>query len=224
MGYSPWTTESWTRLSDEAHTPPRLDCVCLGGFSNLSCTPYPLASGDPPNLFPISFLKNIFIYLAAQVLSCIMGDLVPWPEIKPGLPALGVWCLSYGTTRDIPSLCLNSDQSGSLLLTLFYTLYYSKHLRPVWYQCKKCSQNMLKLFKKAGSIFLAGQLPWEGQGKQCQVDPRWLLWRGQLRRHPVPHAVHTHRSSLHSAGAAKPECPDFISRRCKANYLLPFPE
>ena len=55
VGLQSMGTESRTQLSDQAHTPPRLDCVGLGGFSNLSCTPYLLASGDPPTLFPISF-------------------------------------------------------------------------------------------------------------------------------------------------------------------------
>ena len=37
-----------------------------------------------------------------QNLSCGMWDLVPWPEIKPELPALGAWGLSHWTTREVP--------------------------------------------------------------------------------------------------------------------------
>ena len=43
----------------------------------------------------------IFIYLAAPGLSCGMWDLVPWPGIKPGSPALGAWSLNHWTTREV---------------------------------------------------------------------------------------------------------------------------
>ena len=43
---------------------------------------------------------GIFIY-GMQTLSCDAWDLVPWPGIE--LPALGVWSLSHGTTREVPS-------------------------------------------------------------------------------------------------------------------------
>ena len=37
--------------------------------------------------------------------SCSMDDLVPWPGMEPGWPALGVQSLSHWTTREIP-FCL----------------------------------------------------------------------------------------------------------------------
>ena len=47
-----------------------------------------------------------FLVAACRILSCSMQshsfglwDLVPWPGIKPGPPALGAWCLSHWTTR-----------------------------------------------------------------------------------------------------------------------------
>ena len=40
--------------------------------------------------------------MAAQSLSCSMWDLVPWPGIEPGPPALGTQSLSPWATRDIP--------------------------------------------------------------------------------------------------------------------------
>ena len=52
-------------------------------------------------------MKKLFIYLAAPhlscgtcTLSCSMWD--PWPGIKPGAPALGVWRLSHWTIREVP--------------------------------------------------------------------------------------------------------------------------
>ena len=35
-------------------------------------------------------------------LSCGVWDIVPWPGIKPGPPALGAWSLSHWTTREVP--------------------------------------------------------------------------------------------------------------------------
>ena len=42
-----------------------------------------------------------FIYLVALGLSCGMWDLVPWPGIKPGLPALGLRSLSHWITWEV---------------------------------------------------------------------------------------------------------------------------
>ena len=62
-------------------------------------------------------LKKLFIWLhqvlvvacrifdlccSMQDHSCGMWDLVPWPEIQPGPPALGVQSLSRWTIRDVP--------------------------------------------------------------------------------------------------------------------------
>ena len=61
-------------------------------------------------LTPVFFLKKsfLFIYLVVPGLSCgtwtlnhNMWDLVPWPGIEPGPPALGAWNLSHWTTREV---------------------------------------------------------------------------------------------------------------------------
>ena len=55
-----------------------------------------------------------FIYLAVLSLSCSMWDLVPWPGIEPGAPALRVWSLSHWTTREVLSNDVLSSQSGRI--------------------------------------------------------------------------------------------------------------
>ena len=55
----------------------------------------------------LNFYFKIFISLTALGLSCSMWDLVPWPGIKSGPPALGTQNLSHWKTRKVPSLLLN---------------------------------------------------------------------------------------------------------------------
>ena len=57
-----------------------------------------------------TYLSEIFYYIlfvldfscSMWTLSWGMWDLVPWPEIKPRTPALGVQSLSRWTTREVP--------------------------------------------------------------------------------------------------------------------------
>jgi len=42
----------------------------------------------------------LFIF-AAPALSCSVWDLVPWPGMEPGPPALGEWSLCHWTTREV---------------------------------------------------------------------------------------------------------------------------
>ena len=44
------------------------------------------------------------LHCGMRTLSCGMWDLVPWPGMKPGTPALGAWSLSHWTTREVPWL------------------------------------------------------------------------------------------------------------------------
>ena len=44
-----------------------------------------------------------------------MWDLVPWPGIEPGPPALGAWSLNHCTTREVPIFILNE----SLIINLY---------------------------------------------------------------------------------------------------------
>ena len=85
---------------------------------------HPLLSPSPP-AFNLSLHQGLFflffkcsfvylIYLSALGLSCGMWDLVPWPGIELGRPALGAWSLSHWTTREAPS-------SGTFQMTQLFT-------------------------------------------------------------------------------------------------------
>ena len=56
-----------------------------------------------PHIAADSFFFNYYFYLAELGLSCSMWDLVPWPGIEPGPPALGAQRLRPQTTREIPA-------------------------------------------------------------------------------------------------------------------------
>ena len=51
-----------------------------------------------------------------------MWDLVPWPGIEPGPPALGVWSLSHWTTREVP-----------LFLFLVFVFVFLRNLHTVFH-------------------------------------------------------------------------------------------
>ena len=71
----------------------------------------------------VFFFFNIylFIYLAASGLSCDTRDLVTWPGIKPGPPAVGVRSLSHWTTREVSLWVLFEVSSLSLPDTQTHT-------------------------------------------------------------------------------------------------------
>ena len=56
--------------------------------------------------------SSIFVAACRVFFSCSMWDLVPWPGIEPGPPALKAWNLSLWTTREVP------NYSSSLRLRL----------------------------------------------------------------------------------------------------------
>ena len=91
----------------------------------------------------LAFLELIFlfkkIYLAVPGLSCgtrilhySMQDLVPWPGVEPGLPALTMQSLDHWITREIP-----------MELTFFFFLFFSwSLLSRLQRQTKKLSLNI----------------------------------------------------------------------------------
>ena len=57
----------------------------------------------------------LILVAARRILRCSMWDLVPWPGIEPGLPALGVQSLSHWTTREVPMAESWSEREASSL-------------------------------------------------------------------------------------------------------------
>ena len=57
-------------------------------------------------------IKKKFIYLAVLCLSCGTWDLVPWPGIEPGPPAIGPGSLSHWTSREVPAFSLVGTPSS----------------------------------------------------------------------------------------------------------------
>ena len=96
-------------------------CSCT--LSNILFTSHmwPLSSWNVLNkcywgakFFIFSKIIYLFIWLHCifvvvyKIFSCSVWtfssstwDLVPWPVVKPGSPALGVWSLSHWTTREV---------------------------------------------------------------------------------------------------------------------------
>ena len=82
------------------------------------------------------FLIIYLFILAMPGLNCGLWDLVPWPGIEPGLPALGAQNLRHWTTRETPvdiSLYLSSfspisNSSPSLRLSRTCYLCWRLHV------------------------------------------------------------------------------------------------
>ena len=67
---------------------PKWDKLPTGTLSSWALCPFDTS---------LWFFFLIFIYLAILGLSCGMWDLVPWPDMEPGPPALEAWSLSHWT-------------------------------------------------------------------------------------------------------------------------------
>ena len=85
-----------------------LQCSCLGN---------PLGSMGTQGIGH-DWQNNTFHFQWA--FSCGMWDLVPWPRVKPGPPALGTWGFSLWTTREVPvQIFINSLNTVSPVLEVF---------------------------------------------------------------------------------------------------------
>ena len=55
-------------------------------------------------------------HCSMQTLICGIWDLVPWPGLEPGFPALGAWSLSHWTTREVPEVSSSNCYMSELTL------------------------------------------------------------------------------------------------------------
>ena len=89
------------------------------------------AAISAPNLFfaaPFCFIFLLHFYAwLHQHKSCGIWDLVPWPGIEHGLPALGIWSLSHWTTREVPLSVLEiwkaHERKGHVILSKIFQPY-----------------------------------------------------------------------------------------------------
>ena len=92
------------------------------------------------NFFFWDFIFNIiylFIWLyqvlaAAGKLSCSMWDLVFWPGIEPGTPAMGTWSLNHWATRKVMSLHIYSKGFEMWLKGYLIILLLSVQFKGQW--------------------------------------------------------------------------------------------
>ena len=122
------TTQCKMMDSVTAKLPTLLSCSALFFFYHSACY---LLTHSPVYLFtvPVFFFFNIYLFIwllrvlfaACGISSWGMRDLVPWPEIEPGPPALGVQSLNHLTTRKVPVpvvCCLFPWGQGTLFCSL----------------------------------------------------------------------------------------------------------
>ena len=122
----PYSISTWCYIQDQAICGPRngaanqapQDCLssrtCAEGSREFHTD---LAKGWKNKAFFFFFLIFIYLFRLRQVLvaargifitacgilvAACMWDLVPWPGIKPGPPALGAWSLTHWTSREAP--------------------------------------------------------------------------------------------------------------------------
>ena len=88
--------------------------VVVGGLPDPGIEPTSLVS-------PALQANSLHADPLGKPFSCSMWDLVPWPEIKPGPPALGVWSLNHWATRESHFSIFLKTQSR-LKSKIFYLL------------------------------------------------------------------------------------------------------
>ena len=89
----------------------------------------------------VAVLGTSNLHSSMRTLSCSIWDLVPWPGIEPGPPALGTWSLSHWTT----------GKSSDTLLCPWTQLIFlvGKCLGPkvylFWYRIHRCTLEVCQL-------------------------------------------------------------------------------
>ena len=90
----------------------------------------------------------LFTYLTVAGLACSMWDLVPWPQIKPRPPALGVQSLNCWTTREVPT---------SMLSWLHNSSYFPRSISQP--RCDFCLTNARLHTLRSETVYLLCNFP-----------------------------------------------------------------
>ena len=95
-------------------------------------------------LFFLNFC--LFIYLAVPGLSCGMWDLVLWPRINPGPPALGVQNLSHWITGEVLSIILNCKILETTKIHTYIGEWLNKLVHPLmeYYAAEKMNETEIE--------------------------------------------------------------------------------
>ena len=75
------------------------------------------------------FILEAFYLFIVPGLCCSLWNLVPWPGIKPGPPALEEWSLGHWTTREVPVvlICISlMIRDAECLLYGYSYIYFEK--------------------------------------------------------------------------------------------------
>ena len=84
--------------------------VCMLSHVRLFLTPWTVACQAPQSIgfsrqeywSGLPFPSPGIVSCGMQIISCGMWNLVPWPGIESGPPALGAWSLSHWNTKGVP--------------------------------------------------------------------------------------------------------------------------
>ena len=120
------------------------------------------------------------LVVAHEIFSCGMWNLVPWPGIEPGPPALGVRSLSHWTREVLTSTSVqphmveknNSKKSfkaPSLIPLVNPTFVWANHFPALR---RKKGRPFYYLLQRSSSLLV---LPWVGYYplQHCQAFPAW---------------------------------------------------
>ena len=83
-------------------------------------------------------LSELVLVTACGIFSFGMWDLDLWPGIEPGPPALGVWSLSYRTSREVPVLAISL-----FILVMFPVPQLFAHETPLHHNLNSWSEQVL---------------------------------------------------------------------------------
>ena len=116
-------------------------CESIAHTSSFPLSP----SSTQKDPLTLTFFKNnnkkVFIYLTEPgLLNWSTWDLIPWPEIEPGPPALKAWSLSHWTTGKSPPgfyIVKGIESRGSrdtctaMFIAAFFTIV-RRWKQPLW--------------------------------------------------------------------------------------------